>query len=299
MGSTPRTRTKLFLDRFGWRPGRAHVREHMHEQVTDYGSGRRRGGRETAGAAIAGYSMRDREDDYARVVDVKPVEKTIRTPRQVCHDETVSQQAPVKDGKQVTGSVLGAVVGGVVGHQIGGGDGKKVATAAGAAAGGYAGNRVQKRMQDGRTVTTTEQRCETLYDLAHRAARIRRSLSHRRSRKRRCAWITIRAIASRCALDSWYWMKLLDEARVISALGKRIAFITVKISSVRSCEALRYFDSLLQVQTWQLLFPARALSSGPCPGISAHTGYPHDRDLAPRRADERELRSESPSGWEQ
>lgn len=118
----------------------------------------------TAGVAIAGYSMRDREGDYARVVDVKPVEKTIRTPRQVCHDETVSQQAPVKDGKQVTGSVLGAVVGGVVGHQIGDGDGKKIATAAGAAAGGYAGNRIQKKMQDGRTVITTEQRCETVYD---------------------------------------------------------------------------------------------------------------------------------------
>jgi len=36
--------------------------------------------------------------------------------------------------------------------------------AAGAAAGGYAGNRVQKRMQDGRKVITTEQRCETVYD---------------------------------------------------------------------------------------------------------------------------------------
>ena len=118
----------------------------------------------TAGAAIAGYTMKEREPDYARVVDVKPVQKTIRTPRQECHGETVTEQAPVKDKKQVTGSVVGAVVGGVIGHQIGGGDGKKVATAAGAAAGGYAGNRVQKRMQDGREVTTTEQRCETVYD---------------------------------------------------------------------------------------------------------------------------------------
>jgi uncharacterized protein YcfJ len=56
------------------------------------------------------------------------------------------------------------VVGGVVGHQVGGGDGRKIATAAGAAAGGYAGNRVQKRMQERNTVTTTEQRCETVYD---------------------------------------------------------------------------------------------------------------------------------------
>ena len=117
----------------------------------------------TAGA-IAGYRMLGHGPDYAQVVDVKPIDKTIRTPRQECHDESVTQQAPVRDKKQVTGTVVGAVVGGVVGHQVGDGDGKKIATAAGAAAGGYAGNRVQKRIQDGRTVTTTEQRCETVYD---------------------------------------------------------------------------------------------------------------------------------------
>jgi uncharacterized protein YcfJ len=118
----------------------------------------------TAGGAIAGYRMINHGDDYAQVVDVKPVTKTVRTPRQDCHDEQVTQQAPTRDGKQVTGSVVGAVVGGVLGHQVGGGDGKKIATVAGAAAGGYAGNRVQKRMQDRNTVTTTEQRCETAYD---------------------------------------------------------------------------------------------------------------------------------------
>jgi uncharacterized protein YcfJ len=118
----------------------------------------------TAGAAIAGYALKERQPDYAQVVDVKPVEKTIRTPRQECHDEAVTQQAPVKDSKQVAGTVIGAVIGGVVGHQVGDGSGKKIATGAGAAAGGYAGNRIQKRMQDGRVVTTTEQRCETVYD---------------------------------------------------------------------------------------------------------------------------------------
>lgn len=118
----------------------------------------------TAGGAVAGYRMLDRGPDYAQVVDVKPATKTISTPRQECHDEAITQSAPVRDKKQVTGSVIGAVVGGVVGHQVGDGDGKKIATAAGAAAGGYAGNRIQKRMQDGRTVTTAEQRCETVYD---------------------------------------------------------------------------------------------------------------------------------------
>jgi uncharacterized protein YcfJ len=118
----------------------------------------------TAGAAVAGYALKHKEPAYAQVVDVQPVQKTIKTPRQECHDEAVTQQAPTKDPKQITGTVIGAVVGGVVGNQIGDGSGKKIATGAGAAAGGYAGNRIQKRMQDGRTVTTTEKRCVTVYD---------------------------------------------------------------------------------------------------------------------------------------
>ncbi len=118
----------------------------------------------TAGGAIASYKIMNHGDDYAQVLAVTPVTKTIRTPRQACHDEQVTQQAPTRDPNQITGSVLGAVVGGVLGHQVGGGNGKKLATVAGAAAGGYAGNRVQKRMQEGNTVTTTEQRCETVYD---------------------------------------------------------------------------------------------------------------------------------------
>ena len=118
----------------------------------------------TAGGAVAGYKMLGHGDDYAQVVNVTPITKNVRTPRQDCHDQQVTEQAPTRDGKQVTGSVLGAVAGAVIGHQIGGGDGKKIATVAGAAAGGYAGNRVQKRMQEGNTVTTTEQHCETVYD---------------------------------------------------------------------------------------------------------------------------------------
>lgn len=118
----------------------------------------------TAGAAIAGLDLLDRNPKYADVIDVDPVSKSIRTPREVCGDEVVTHTAPVKDEKRIAGTVIGAVVGGVLGNQVGGGDGKKVATAAGAAAGGYAGNRVQKRMQDGNTYETTESRCQTVYD---------------------------------------------------------------------------------------------------------------------------------------
>jgi len=116
------------------------------------------------GGAIAGYKLIDSQPKFAQVVDVKAVTKTVRTAREVCRDEVVTQQAPTRDPKRITGTAIGAVVGGVLGNQVGGGDGRKVATVAGAAAGGYAGNRIQQRMQAGNTVDTVEQRCTTVYD---------------------------------------------------------------------------------------------------------------------------------------
>jgi uncharacterized protein YcfJ len=119
----------------------------------------------TAGGAFAGYRLLDaREPKFAEVIAVEPIMETVRTPRQVCEDVSVTHTRTAKDQHKVTGTVIGAVVGGVLGSQVGSGDGRKVATAAGAAAGGYAGNRVQNRMQQGNTYTTTEQRCETVYD---------------------------------------------------------------------------------------------------------------------------------------
>lgn len=117
----------------------------------------------TAGGAIGGYQMM-KGDDYAEVVGVQPVTETIRTPREECHDETVTRQRPVKDQHRIAGTAIGAVIGGVLGNQVGGGSGKKVATVAGAAAGGYAGNKVQENMQQGDTYTTTERVCNTVTD---------------------------------------------------------------------------------------------------------------------------------------
>lgn len=114
--------------------------------------------------AVAGLKLVNKGPEYAEVLTVTPVTKTIRTPRQECHDEQVTRQAPVKDEHQVIGTIAGAVIGGVIGHQIGGGSGRDIATVAGAAGGGYAGNRVQKNLQDRDTVTTTEQKCDTAYD---------------------------------------------------------------------------------------------------------------------------------------
>ena len=121
----------------------------------------------TAGGAIAGYSaMANKTPTHADVLKVAEIKEQEKTPRQLCRDVTVTRQKPVKDQHQVLGTVAGAVIGGVLGNQVGGGSGKKVATVAGAAAGGYAGNKAQERLQANDTYTTTEQRCETVYDIS-------------------------------------------------------------------------------------------------------------------------------------
>lgn len=118
----------------------------------------------TAGGAVATYSVLNSGPKYAQVVAVQPVTETIKTPRQVCKDVTLTKRRPVKDENKIAGTLLGAVAGGLLGNQVGGGTGKKIATVAGAAAGGYAGNQVQGNMQEGDTYTTTETRCSTVTD---------------------------------------------------------------------------------------------------------------------------------------
>ncbi len=118
-----------------------------------------------AGAgAFAGYKILNKGQDYAQVLEVTPLSRTIRTAHQDCQDVPVTRQAPTRDPHQLLGTIAGAVVGGVIGHQIGGGSGKELATVAGAAAGGYGGNRLQNHLQQQNTYTTTEARCETVYD---------------------------------------------------------------------------------------------------------------------------------------
>jgi uncharacterized protein YcfJ len=117
-----------------------------------------------AGAgAVAGLKVMSKSPQYAQVVQVTPLTRTIRTPRQDCHEDTVVHQRAPRDKHQIFGTVAGAVVGGLLGHYVGGGTGKDIATAAGAAAGGYAGNRIENRVQQGNVYTTTERRCATVY----------------------------------------------------------------------------------------------------------------------------------------
>ena len=94
----------------------------------------------------------------------QPLTRTVKIPRQECRDEQVTHTKPVKDENRLIGTGIGALVGGILGHQVGGGSGKTLATVAGAGAGGYAGNKIQQNAQQKDTYTTTEQRCNTVYD---------------------------------------------------------------------------------------------------------------------------------------
>ena len=101
---------------------------------------------------------------FAEVVGVVEITETTETPREVCEDVQVRQQAPVKDPNRITGTVIGGVAGGVLGNQIGKGTGKTLATVGGAAGGAYVGNQVQKSMQKSDVATTTKRSCKTVYD---------------------------------------------------------------------------------------------------------------------------------------
>ena len=118
----------------------------------------------TAIGGVAGYRALNPEPEFAEVLAVEPVKETTKTPKEVCDELVVNEQAPVKDPNRIAGTTIGAVAGGLVGSQVGGGSGRTLATVAGAAAGGYAGNQVQKNLQEKNTVSRTETRCKTVYE---------------------------------------------------------------------------------------------------------------------------------------
>ena len=118
----------------------------------------------TAIGGVAGYKALNPEPEFAEVLAVEPVSETTKTPKEVCSDVAVNEQAPVKDPNRIAGTAVGAVAGGLLGNQVGGSTGRTLATVAGAAAGGYAGNQVQKNLQEKNTVSRTETRCKTAYE---------------------------------------------------------------------------------------------------------------------------------------
>jgi len=117
----------------------------------------------TAIGSWAGYQALE-SSQYAEVVSVDALTKTVSVPREECRDELVSYKKPVKDKHQITGTVAGALIGGVLGNQVGGGSGKDIATGVGAVAGGYAGKKVQEDIQDKNVEQQLQQVCSTVYD---------------------------------------------------------------------------------------------------------------------------------------
>jgi len=117
----------------------------------------------TAIGAVAAYQVIDSKN-YAEVVSATPTSKTVSVAREECNEQLVAVPTPVKDEKQIAGTVAGAIIGGVLGSQVGGGSGKKIATVAGAAAGGYAGNKVQENIQEKNTHEEYRTVCKTAYD---------------------------------------------------------------------------------------------------------------------------------------
>ena len=122
---------------------------------------------------VAGCDMASgdyKEGDFAEVIAVKALTKTISVPREECRDEVVTLTRETKDPNQIVGTVAGAVIGGVLGNEVGSGKGNDAATVGGAVIGGYAGNQVQEGMQERNTYTETRQNCQTVYDSREQAA---------------------------------------------------------------------------------------------------------------------------------
>ncbi|HET9049329.1 MAG TPA: glycine zipper 2TM domain-containing protein [Chiayiivirga sp.] len=103
-------------------------------------------------------------EQYATVVSVTPVRRSVDNPQEVCRDVEVAERVEPKDDKQIAGAVIGAVAGAVIGNQIGDGHGRDAARVAGAVAGAVAGRKIQENQQNKKTQTRVERQCETVND---------------------------------------------------------------------------------------------------------------------------------------
>lgn len=112
------------------------------------------------------YDNRQSHRDYAKVVEVEPIYKTIthRVPVQSCWVETV--QEPVRhSARTATPALLGALIGGALGNELGHKkSNKRVGAAAGAILGASIGNDIGRR-HSGHTETYTydQEVCDTDY----------------------------------------------------------------------------------------------------------------------------------------
>ena len=119
-----------------------------------------------SGLVIAPASIAQEQYAWARVLDVQPITRVVRTevPMRDCRTEEVTRNG---SGANPTGAMLaGALIGGVVGNQIGSGSGRRAATAAGVLIGGGLGH--SSAVSTPRT--SVERRCE-VYSEIHEETR--------------------------------------------------------------------------------------------------------------------------------
>ena len=107
--------------------------------------------------------------DYARVIDVQPLYRTVRVPRdeRECWDERVAYRDRHGGSDSYTPVIVGGIIGGVVGSHIGKGRGRDAATVAGTLLGASIGRDVARSSGGYEDVHyTTETRCRVrkVYD---------------------------------------------------------------------------------------------------------------------------------------
>jgi uncharacterized protein YcfJ len=107
--------------------------------------------------------------DFARVVDVQPIVRTVRVevPERECWDEERYEEPRGHRDGLAGPMILGGLIGGAIGTRIGDGDGRRAATVAGALIGSAIGHDVAARRQAERAAAPprvyTVERCDVRY----------------------------------------------------------------------------------------------------------------------------------------
>lgn len=117
--------------------------------------------------------------DYAKVVSVNPVIRTVRVdnPRQYCSHDTQYRQPHYQSGyqrnhkKSFAPLILGGILGGVIGNQVGSGTGNDLLTVGGLILGASIGNDIAGHSRGRGYQAERQRRCEVMHDY-HQEERI-------------------------------------------------------------------------------------------------------------------------------
>lgn len=117
-----------------------------------------------------GNHRTEKNYDRARVIEARPIYRTIeqRVPVQECWTETVER--PVAGGRSYTPTILGGLIGGAIGNAVGHNDSnKKVGAVAGALLGASVASDISSRNRGNgySSIVRDEQRCDTRYEKSY------------------------------------------------------------------------------------------------------------------------------------